>query len=79
MPDEEGYSLPGELPLGSYAAGEMDLGSPLRRFLGFGSRTPADEEDVSGSPEPVSWPTAFTSGPSGWFVLGSEGPWLEVD
>lgn len=44
MPDDEGYLLPGELQLGSYAALEGDLGESLMGPLGF-SAVGVDAED----------------------------------
>lgn len=35
MPDDEGFSVAGELPLGAYAALEGDLGESLAGPLGF--------------------------------------------
>ncbi len=45
MPDDEGYSLPGELPLGSYSSMEGDLGDSLMGPLGFS--IPEEEEAES--------------------------------
>ena len=43
MPDEDGYLVAGELQVGSYAAGEFDLGERLCGPLGF-TAVERDEE-----------------------------------
>lgn len=48
MPDDEGYTLPGDLPLGAYAGGEMDLGETLRPLAGFGRQLEGLAEEEPG-------------------------------
>ena len=49
MPDDEGYLVPGDLPLGTYAGLEGDLGEGIRPLAGFGREILPPEDSFSGN------------------------------
>lgn len=63
MPDDEGFSLPGELQVGGYAAIEGDLGDSLCGPLGFSApERPLDEFWGVEGGELVFVPAGFATG-----------------